>query len=181
MPVRFGVTFPAWFSPTHPPTPPVKPSVPEKIKKEPVEVEVDSMYFSGMYVTEIMNRLRHYESNNYFVISEGESLKIMKIDYKETVLDEKEYAKALKEHERKIKEYEKLELEYQSRMKKYPGMVAQHDTAKYTNMLANAEDTLEDIKVEQGINELAIQNLLKEIKLCKEKISEINNDKQDSS
>jgi hypothetical protein len=79
-----------------------------------------------------------------------------------------------------MKDYEKAENEHQSRCKKYPSMVLQHEEAKYRFLLNKAEDDLDEIKISTFNSELAMSELEKVIKDCKEKLSKITNDKQDT-
>jgi hypothetical protein len=79
-----------------------------------------------------------------------------------------------------MKDYERLVVEYEQRMKKYSSMLLQHEGAKYRSMLNKAEDEMDDAKVAVFNNESIIKDLEKVIAECKDKLSKIINEQQDT-
>ena len=174
MPIRYGVSFPAWFSVNYPPSPPVKPKVPQQIFYEDVHVFIERHYIENQPINSLIEIMKHYNSDNFIVKNECENFfEIYRIDKKEVILDEKEYNKALKEYDKKVKEYEKAYFEYESRMKKYPSLLLQHESAKYTTMLADLEDELIELQIQNSNKILSINEVENSIKECKKNLEEI--------
>lgn len=181
MPIRYGISFPAWFSPNFPPTPPEKPKIPQQIYKEAIYILVEEMYIDSSTINNLIESIRHYNSEDFSVRNEKEGfISIYRRDWNEIIIPDKEFAKSQKEYERKIKDYERLVVEYEQRMKKYSSMLLQHEGAKYRSMLNKAEDEMDDAKVAVFNNESIIKDLEKVIAECKDKLSKIINEQQDT-
>jgi len=178
MPLRYGVSFPAWFHPIHPPTPPIPPRVPKQQFFETKEVLVQRLFVGGLSIPKVLEMLSHYNSEEYFINSvdtyDANFMELMKEEKYEVIIDEKEFLKLQKEYARSIKDYERFESEYQVRVKKYPGMVLMHEDAKLREILTKAEDELEDAQIKESQSQQILWELNKTIKETKEKLTELH-------
>lgn len=179
MPIRFGVSFPAWFSPDHKPTKPSEPNKPQKEYYETYSEIIDEFFFDGLSIKNLIETLEKYStSDNFFLKNEKDCfITVYEEKKKLIILDDKEFEKRNKEYERKMKEYEKNYNEYLLRLKKYDGLLIQHESAKYTSLLAECEDQLEDINIEEYTNSLQKIDLVRKIEDCKKNLEKINEQK----
>lgn len=178
MPLRYGVSFPAWFNPTYPPIPPVQPKIPKQQFFENKEVFVTRFYIGGSSVPQLLEMLAHYNSEEYYINNSDSyenAIEVMKTEKYPVILDDKEFAKLQKEYARAIKDYERMEAEYQSRLKKYPSMLYMHEDAKLRETLVKAEDEYEDAQIRDSESQQILFELRETIKKTTEKLSDLQN------
>lgn len=174
MPLRYGVSFPAWFHPQYEPTAPIAPKVPQQRYFEKRSVLVKTIHVGGISIPKIMDILEDYDEEEYYIdnIDYGDNtLSLMKEEQYEVVLDEKEFLKKEKDYARFLKEYEKAEAEYKVRMKKYPAMCYMHEDAKLREFLVKAEDELEDLQIQDSNSQIALYGLRESIAQTKHQLN----------
>lgn len=177
MPLRYGVSFPAWFHPQHPPTPPIPPKVPKQQYFDTKHVLVQRLFVGGRTIPEIMEMLSHYNSDEYFIGNDdgydANFIELMKLEKYEVIVDEKDFLKQQKDYARSIKDYERLEAEYQARVKKYPSMVYLHEDAKLREILTKAEDELEDAQLRDSESQQILHDINTTIAETKKQLFEL--------
>lgn len=177
MPLRYGVSFPAWFHPSYPPVPPVAPKMPQQVYYEYKDVLVQRVHTGGISVPKIIEILSNYNSEEYYIdnadYSGDSSISILKQDKHEVIIDEKDFAKLQKEYARNTKEYEKAEAEYRVRLKKYPSMLLMHEDAKLRERLIKAEDEYEDAQLAESESQQILCELRTTIEETKKALSEL--------
>ena len=177
MPLRYGVSFPAWFHPLYPPVPPVAPKIPQQQYFETKEVLIQRLYIGGMSVPKIIELLSHYNSEEYYMNNvdcyDANFMELMKQEKHLVILDEKDFLKQQKEYARSIKDYEKAEAEYQARVRKYPGMVYMHEDAKLREMLTKAEDELDDAQIRDSESQQILCMITNTIASAKKQLLEL--------
>ena len=175
MPLRYGVSFPAWFNPQYEPTAPVAPKIPQQRYFEKRSVLVKTIHVGGISIPKIMDMLEDFDDDEYYIDNmeyTGENtLSIMKEEKYEVVLEEKDFLKKEKEYARNLKDYEKALVEYQVRLKKYPAMCFMHEDAKLREFLVKAEDELEDLQIIDSDSQRALHLLRESIAQTKHQLS----------
>lgn len=174
MPLRYGVSFPAWFHPKFEPTAPIAPKVPQQKYFEKRSVLVKSLHIGGISVPKIIECLKHYNEDEYFIdnMDYGDNtISLMKEEVFEIILDDKEFSKKEKEYTRLLKEYEKASLEYKLRLKKYPELCYMHEDAKLREILTKAEDELEELQIIDSNSQIAINELRQCIERTKHELT----------
>lgn len=177
MPLRFGVSFPAWFHPLYPPTSPVAPRIPQQVYFDYKEVLIQRIHVGGISIPKILEVLSHYNSEEYFIensdYSGDSTICIMKQEKYEVVIDEKDFLKLQKDYARSIKDYEKAESEYRMRVKKWPSMLYMHEDAKLRERLTKAEDEYEDAQIRDSNSQIVLHSLRTTIEETKRALNDL--------
>lgn len=178
MPIRYGINFPAWFSPEYLPTVPIKPIKPERTVIEKKDVLLKEVYLNGITVENAINLLEQYKTDKNFILNTEDCIAIYKIVETETLLDDKEFDKRCKEYDKKLREYDKFLAEYNMRLKKHPELLLKFNDAKYREEIESYEDQLVEKEIEFSMLESQIRNMKETVKETKIKLEKLNSANQ---
>lgn len=170
----FGETFPQWFSPSHPPSEPIKPEVPKKIILTKTESLIEDIYIDGLSADDLIDKLSKFKSNPNFKIEQSgyDRISIYKISFNEYEMSEKEYNKKVKEFDRRQSKFEKEQIEYNQKKEKYPILLKKYKIAK----LIHEKNIL---KENLNTNQLELSRIQFEIECDIKKINQIEKEIQD--
>lgn len=174
MPIKYGMNFPAWFSPDHLPAPPEKPQKPEPFIVEKKDLLVKEIYFHGLSVVALMEMLSPFNYKEYIILQNDEFIGVYQIIENKIYLEEKDYNKKLKDYERNLKQYEAFYSEYQMRLRKYDDILSRYRDNEYRSKIEQLEEEIIEKQLEHSMVSNELEQMKEEIKTLSEKLKALN-------